>query len=39
MWAQRIQGYVIVPVDGTLADAGNVMPDELKFEGDKAFFT
>ena len=22
-----------------LADARNVMPDELKFEGDKAFFT
>src|SRR4051812_37751900 len=22
-----------------LADASNVMPDELKFEGDKAFFT
>jgi hypothetical protein len=22
-----------------LADAGNVMPDQLKFEGDKAFFT
>jgi dihydrofolate reductase len=37
--AQRIEGYVIVSADGMLADARNVMPDELKFEGDKAFFT
>jgi hypothetical protein len=37
--ALRIEGYVIVSVDGMLADARNVMPDELKFEGDKAFFT
>jgi hypothetical protein len=34
-----IEGYVIVSADGMLADARNVMPDELKFEGDKAFFT
>jgi len=37
--ALRIEGYVIVSADGMLADALNVMPDELKFEGDKAFFT
>jgi hypothetical protein len=37
--ALRIEGYVIVSADGMLADASNVMPDELKFEGDKAFFT
>jgi dihydrofolate reductase len=35
----RIEGYVIVSADGMLADAGHVMPDELKFEGDKQFFT
>ena len=35
----RIEGYVIVSADGMLADVRNVMPDELKFEGDKAFFT
>jgi hypothetical protein len=35
----RIEGYVIVSADGMLADARNVMPDELKFKGDKAFFT
>ena len=39
MPALRIEGYVIVSADGMLADARNVMPDELKFEGDKAFFT
>ena len=39
MLALRIEGYVIVSADGMLADARNVMPDELKFEGDKAFFT
>ena len=39
MTALRIEGYVIVSADGMLADARNVMPDELKFEGDKAFFT
>jgi len=37
--ALRIEGYVIVSADGMLADARNVMPDALKFEGDKAFFT
>ena len=37
--ALRIEGYVIVSADGMLADASNVMPDELKFEGDKTFFT
>ena len=39
MSALRIQGYVIVSADGRLANARNVMPDELKFEGDKRFFT
>ena len=34
----RIDGYVIVSADGMLADAKHVMPDALKFEGDKAFF-
>jgi len=37
--ALRIEGYVIVSADGMLANAHRVMPDELKFEGDKAFFT
>jgi hypothetical protein len=37
--ALRIEGYVIVSADGMLADAGNIMPDDLKFEGDKQFFT
>jgi len=35
----RIDGYVIVSADGMLANANRVMPDELKFEGDKRFFT
>ena len=35
----RIDGYVIVSADGMLADADRVMPAELKFEGDKRFFT
>jgi hypothetical protein len=35
----HIVGYVIVSADGRLADARNVMPDELKFAGDKRFFT
>ena len=34
----RIDGYVIVSADGMLANAAHVMPDELKFEGDKQFF-
>jgi dihydrofolate reductase len=36
--AFRFEGYVIVSADGMLADASHVMPDELKFEGDKQFF-
>jgi hypothetical protein len=35
----RIEGYVIVSADGMLANADHKMPDELKFEGDKKFFT
>jgi dihydrofolate reductase len=34
----RVEGYVIVSADGMLANADYVMPDELKFEGDKSFF-
>jgi dihydrofolate reductase len=37
--ALRIEGYVIVSADGMLANADRVMPDELKFDGDKKFFT
>jgi dihydrofolate reductase len=37
--ALRIEGYVIVSADGMLADAAGVMPDHLKFKGDKQFFT
>src|SRR3981081_4496435 len=37
--ALRIEGYVIVSADGMLANADHVMPDELKFQGDKQFFT
>ena len=39
MPALRIDGYVIVSADGMLANAAHVMPDELKFDGDKQFFT
>jgi dihydrofolate reductase len=39
MPALRFEGYVIVSADGMLANAQNAMPDELKFEGDKRFFT
>jgi dihydrofolate reductase len=39
MPALRIEGYVIVSADGMLANAAHVMPPELKFEGDKKFFT
>ena len=39
MPALRIDGYVIVSSDGMLTNANHVMPDELKFEGDKRFFT
>jgi hypothetical protein len=35
----RIEGYVIVSADGMLADADHAMPEQLKFEGDKRFFT
>jgi hypothetical protein len=35
----RIEGYVIVSADGMLANADRVMPDQLKFEGDKRFFS
>jgi dihydrofolate reductase len=35
----EIEGYVIVSADGMLANADHVMPKELKFEGDKRFFT
>jgi hypothetical protein len=35
----RIDGYVIVSAEGMLANADRVMPDGLKFEGDKRFFT
>src|ERR1700709_2216067 len=35
----RIDGYVIVSADGMLANAEGRMPDDLKFEGDKQFFT
>ncbi len=38
MPGRRIDGYVIVSADGMLANAAHVMPDELKFEGDKQFF-
>ena len=39
MPALRIEGYVIVSADGMLANADRVMPESLKFEGDKKFFT
>jgi dihydrofolate reductase len=39
MPALRIDGYVIVSADGMLANAARAMPDQLKFEGDKQFFT
>jgi hypothetical protein len=39
MTALIIEGYVIVSADGMLANADRVMPDVLKFEGDKRFFT
>jgi hypothetical protein len=37
--ALRIEGYVIVSGDGMLANADRVMPEGLKFEGDKKFFS
>ncbi|MFX5464657.1 hypothetical protein ABTD44_19995, partial [Acinetobacter baumannii] len=39
MAAIRIEGYVIVSAEGMLADAGNAMPDVLKFAGDARFFS
>jgi hypothetical protein len=39
MSALRIDGYVIVSADGMLANAARVMPEGLKFDGDKQFFT
>jgi dihydrofolate reductase len=35
----RVEGYVIVSADGMLANAAHVMPEALKFEGDKRFFS
>src|SRR6476646_7862918 len=35
----RIEGYVIASADGMLANADHIMPMELKFDGDKKFFT
>ena len=35
----RVEGFVIVSAEGMLANAGHVMPVELKFEGDKRFFS
>jgi hypothetical protein len=37
--ALRIEGYVIVSANGMLANSSRVMPDALKFKGDKQFFT
>jgi hypothetical protein len=37
--ALRIEGFVIVSADGMLANADRRMPDALKFEGDKRFFS
>jgi hypothetical protein len=37
--ALRFEAYVIVSADGMLANADHIMPDELKFDGDKRFFT
>jgi len=34
-----IEGYVIVSADGMLAKGDHVMPRELKFDADKAFFS
>jgi hypothetical protein len=39
MPALCIEGYVIVSADGMLASAAHVMPPELKFDGDKRFFS
>jgi hypothetical protein len=34
----QIEGYAIVSEDGMVANAAGVMPDELKFDADRAFF-
>src|SRR5260370_33780150 len=34
----RIEGYGLVSADGMLANHYRVMPDQLKFKGDKNFF-
>ncbi len=34
-----IEAYVIVSADGMLSKGDRVMPDELKFKADKAFFS
>lgn len=39
MAALHIEGYVIVSADGMLANAQGAMPDQLRFEGDKQFFS
>jgi hypothetical protein len=39
MSALRFEAYVIVSADGMLANADHVMPAELKFDGDKRFFS
>jgi dihydrofolate reductase len=36
--SRRIEGYAIVSEDGMLANAAGVMPDQLKFAADQAFF-
>jgi dihydrofolate reductase len=36
--ALSVEGFVIVSADGMLADARHIMPDALKFDGDKTFF-
>jgi dihydrofolate reductase len=34
-----LEGYVIVSAEGMLANAARVMPDELRFDADKRFFS
>jgi dihydrofolate reductase len=36
--SRRIEGYAIVSDDGMLANAAGIMPDQLKFAADQAFF-
>jgi dihydrofolate reductase len=36
--ASRIEGYAIVSEDGMLANAAGIMPEQLKFDADQAFF-